>query len=89
MVGDSASDVAMGRAAGAGLVIGVLSLFVILGCKRWMPKVPGVLVAVVAVQSKIGGNMAEILDSVADTIAASASRRGFAGRTTRLALAGA
>ena len=29
------------------LLIGILSLLVILGCKRWLPKIPGVLVAVV------------------------------------------
>lgn len=30
------------------LVIGLLSLVMILGCKRWRPQLPGVLVAVVA-----------------------------------------
>jgi high affinity sulfate transporter 1 len=39
--------VADGDTIRASLVIGVLSLIVILGFKRWMPKVPGVLVAVV------------------------------------------
>ena len=29
------------------LLIGILSLLVILGCKRWLPRIPGVLVAVV------------------------------------------
>jgi high affinity sulfate transporter 1 len=36
-----------GEAVGAAIAIGVLSLVVILALGRWMPKVPGVLVAVV------------------------------------------
>ncbi|WP_027784321.1 MULTISPECIES: SulP family inorganic anion transporter [Burkholderia] len=41
-----ASAVASGKTNFAALTIGVLSLAVILAFKRWMPKVPGVLVAV-------------------------------------------
>ncbi len=37
-----------GRAVGAALLVGVGSLAVILGCRHWWPKVPGILIAVVA-----------------------------------------
>ena len=36
------------------LVIGVASLAVILGCKRWLPRIPGVLVAVVGATLVVG-----------------------------------
>lgn len=40
--------VSSGEAVGAAVAVGVLSLAVILALGRWLPKVPGVLVAVVA-----------------------------------------
>ena len=39
--------VSAGKAVGAAVAIGMFSLLVILGLGRWLPKVPGVLVAVV------------------------------------------
>src|SRR5215208_4206852 len=36
------------------LLIGIASLVIILGCKRWMPQVPGVLVAVVGATVAVG-----------------------------------
>ena len=43
-----------GQTNGTALLIGVASLAVILGCKRWLPKVPGVLVAVVGATVAVG-----------------------------------
>jgi high affinity sulfate transporter 1 len=40
--------VSSGEAVGAAVAIGVFSLVLILGLERWLPRVPGVLVAVVA-----------------------------------------
>jgi high affinity sulfate transporter 1 len=40
--------VADGKTVGAALAVGLLGLAVILGLQRWLPRVPGVLVAVVA-----------------------------------------
>jgi MFS superfamily sulfate permease-like transporter len=37
-----------GKVNGASMTIGGLSLFVILVCRRWMPRAPGILIAVVA-----------------------------------------
>ncbi|WP_421375761.1 SulP family inorganic anion transporter [Paraburkholderia sp. DD10] len=45
-VRELASGVAAGKINGMALTIGVAALAVILGCKRYWPKVPGVLVAV-------------------------------------------
>jgi high affinity sulfate transporter 1 len=49
-----ARGVADGDTNMTALVIGVASLLVILGCKRWRPKIPGVLVAVVAATVAVG-----------------------------------
>jgi high affinity sulfate transporter 1 len=46
--------VANGETNAVALVIGLASLVVILGCKRWLPKVPGVLVAVVGATMAVG-----------------------------------
>src|SRR5215216_4818399 len=46
--------VADGETNRAALVIGVACLIVILACKRWRPKVPGVLVAVVGATVAVG-----------------------------------
>jgi MFS superfamily sulfate permease-like transporter len=43
-----------GETNGTALVIGAASLAVILGCKRWLPKVPGVLVAVIGATAVVG-----------------------------------
>jgi high affinity sulfate transporter 1 len=45
-VGGLTSGLASGKANEIAVVIGVSALVVILGCRRWMPKVPGVLIAV-------------------------------------------
>src|SRR5215204_3702397 len=49
-----ARGVADGEANRAALVIGVACLAVILGFKRWRPKIPGVLVAVVGATAAVG-----------------------------------
>lgn len=49
-----ARAVADGATNQAALIIGVACLLVILGCKRWLPKIPGVLVAVVAATVAVG-----------------------------------
>jgi high affinity sulfate transporter 1 len=46
--------VADGETNGAALLIGVACLLVILACKRWRPKIPGVLVAVVGATVAVG-----------------------------------
>ena len=46
--------VADGETNGVALVIGVACLAVILGFKRWRPKIPGVLVAVVGATAAVG-----------------------------------
>src|SRR4030095_15228697 len=46
--------VADGKTNGAALVIGVACLAVILGFKRWRPRIPGVLVAVVGATVAVG-----------------------------------
>jgi MFS superfamily sulfate permease-like transporter len=46
--------VADGQTNRAALLIGVACLLVILGCKRWRPKIPGVLVAVVGATVAVG-----------------------------------
>jgi high affinity sulfate transporter 1 len=50
-----ARGVADGATNNAALIIGVACLVVILACKRWWPKIPGVLVAVVAATVAVGG----------------------------------
>src|SRR5256885_7576148 len=49
---------ASGEAIGAALAIGVLSLVLILALGRWLPRTPGVLVAVVAARTgqEVNGN---------------------------------
>ena len=47
-------EVADGKTNRAALVIGVACLVVILACKRWRPRVPGVLVAVVGATVAVG-----------------------------------
>jgi high affinity sulfate transporter 1 len=49
-----ASGVAGGETNAVALIIGVACLVVILACKRWWPKIPGVLVAVVAATVAVG-----------------------------------
>jgi high affinity sulfate transporter 1 len=49
-----ARGVADGETNRMALFIGVACLLVILGCKRWRPKIPGVLVAVVAATVAVG-----------------------------------
>jgi high affinity sulfate transporter 1 len=49
-----ARGVAGGETNTLALVIGVACLVVILACKRWRPKIPGVLVAVVAATIAVG-----------------------------------
>jgi len=46
-IGNIAQGVAAGRTNGTALAIGVASLAVILAFKRWAPKIPGVLIAVI------------------------------------------
>jgi high affinity sulfate transporter 1 len=46
--------IAAGATNATALVIGLASLAVILGCKRWAPRVPGVLVAVVGATLLVG-----------------------------------
>src|SRR4029453_9474302 len=46
--------VADGRTNTAALIIGVACLLVILACKRWRPRVPGVLIAVVGATVVVG-----------------------------------
>ena len=46
--------VANGETNAAALLIGVACLLVILACKRWRPKIPGVLVAVVGATVAVG-----------------------------------
>jgi high affinity sulfate transporter 1 len=43
-----------GSTNGIALLIGIAALAVILGCKRWLPRVPGVLVAVVGATLVVG-----------------------------------
>jgi high affinity sulfate transporter 1 len=50
-----ARGVAGGETNTVALVIGVACLLVILACKRWRPRIPGVLVAVVAATVAVGG----------------------------------
>jgi MFS superfamily sulfate permease-like transporter len=45
-VGGFVEGVGAGDTNRVALLIGILSLLVILGCKRWLPRIPGVLVAV-------------------------------------------
>ncbi len=47
------------------LAIGTISILVILGCKRWLPKVPGVLIAVVATTVAVAVTDAAVTWSVA------------------------
>ena len=49
-----ARGIADGQTNRAALVIGVACLAVILACKRWRPKIPGVLVAVVGATVAVG-----------------------------------
>jgi len=49
-----ARGVADGETNSVALLIGVACLLVILGCKRWRPQIPGVLVAVVAATVAVG-----------------------------------
>jgi high affinity sulfate transporter 1 len=49
-----ARGIADGQTNGAALVIGVACLAVILACKRWRPRIPGVLVAVVGATAAVG-----------------------------------
>src|SRR5829696_8862906 len=49
-----ARAVADGETNGTALLIGVACLLVILGFKRWRPKIPGVLVAVVGATAAVG-----------------------------------
>jgi high affinity sulfate transporter 1 len=43
-----------GETNGAALIIGLTCLALIFGCKRWLPKVPGVLIAVVGATIAVG-----------------------------------
>src|SRR6478609_568007 len=55
-----AHGLADGKTNGTALLIGTASLVAILACKRWIPKVPGVLVAVVGATVIVGVlNLAE------------------------------
>jgi high affinity sulfate transporter 1 len=49
-----ASGVADGQTNRVALLIGVAGLAVILACKRWWPRIPGVLVAVVGATAAVG-----------------------------------
>jgi high affinity sulfate transporter 1 len=48
------TGVANGETNGTALIIGVASLAVILGCKRWRPQIPGVLLAIVGATVVVG-----------------------------------